>query len=117
MEMTRGLDSTNTAFVLDAIAHRAGWHERGQSHIVTGAIRGRRARPRWAPFRVRRAGVQRDRGRPWARRVPAGRRPGRGRAAAGPRRWHRTITVEGRHVFDGTAPAFPDEAPAAERRP
>lgn len=27
--------------------------------------------------------------------------------------WQRTITVEGRPVFDGTAPAFPDEAPAA----
>ncbi len=35
-ELTAGLDTTNTARVLDALAHRAGWHERGIQHIVDG---------------------------------------------------------------------------------
>lgn len=39
-----GLDQTNTTLVLHAIAHAAGWHERGTTALVTGAFPGRRAR-------------------------------------------------------------------------
>jgi hypothetical protein len=35
-ELTAGLDPSNTARVLDALAHRAGWHERGIHHISDG---------------------------------------------------------------------------------
>lgn len=35
-ELTSGLDTTNTARILDALAHRAGWHERGIRHTVDG---------------------------------------------------------------------------------
>ena len=35
-ELTAGLDPVNTARVLDALAHRAGWHERGMRHTVDG---------------------------------------------------------------------------------
>jgi hypothetical protein len=34
--LTRGLDPHNLAHVLDAIAHRAGWHEKNHRHTVTG---------------------------------------------------------------------------------
>jgi hypothetical protein len=34
--MTASLDDTNAALVLDALAHRFGWHERGHTHRVTG---------------------------------------------------------------------------------
>jgi hypothetical protein len=33
-ELTAGLDQTNTARVLDALAHRAGWHEDGIEHTT-----------------------------------------------------------------------------------
>jgi hypothetical protein len=36
MEMTGGLDDTNGRHLLDALAHRFGWHERGTRHLVTG---------------------------------------------------------------------------------
>ena len=36
MELTSFLDVTNGRHVLDAIAHRFGWHERGTSHLVNG---------------------------------------------------------------------------------
>jgi hypothetical protein len=36
MELTSFLDDTNGRHVLDAVAHRCGWHERGTSHLVTG---------------------------------------------------------------------------------
>jgi hypothetical protein len=35
-ELTAGLDDTNSRHVLDALAHRFGWHERGTTHTVTG---------------------------------------------------------------------------------
>lgn len=35
-ELTASLDPVNTARVLDALAHRAGWHERGLRHTVDG---------------------------------------------------------------------------------
>ena len=35
-KLTEGLDPVNTARVLDALAHRAGWHERGMHHTVDG---------------------------------------------------------------------------------
>lgn len=35
-ELTASLDPSNTARVLDALAHRAGWHERGIRHTVDG---------------------------------------------------------------------------------
>jgi len=35
-ELTSCLDTTNTARMLDALAHRAGWHERGIRHTVDG---------------------------------------------------------------------------------
>ncbi len=35
-ELTASLDPVNTARVLDALAHRAGWHERGMKHTVDG---------------------------------------------------------------------------------
>jgi hypothetical protein len=35
-ELTAGLDRTNTARVLDALAHRAGWHEQGTRHTTDG---------------------------------------------------------------------------------
>ncbi|MDQ1292836.1 MAG: hypothetical protein QG608_717 [Actinomycetota bacterium] len=36
MELTGGLDETNARHVLDALAHRFGWHEHGITHLVTG---------------------------------------------------------------------------------
>jgi hypothetical protein len=36
LELTAGLDEANGRHVLDAIAHRFGWHERGTSHLVNG---------------------------------------------------------------------------------
>jgi hypothetical protein len=33
-----GLDDANVRLVLDAMAHAAGWHERGTSHTVTGDL-------------------------------------------------------------------------------
>jgi hypothetical protein len=38
MEITGSLDETNAGFVLDALAHRFGWHERGTVHTVTGHV-------------------------------------------------------------------------------
>jgi hypothetical protein len=35
-DLTGGLDATNAGFVLEAIAHRWGWHERQLSRTVTG---------------------------------------------------------------------------------
>ncbi len=32
------LDDTNAALVLDALAHRYGWHERGKTQLVTGTF-------------------------------------------------------------------------------
>src|SRR3954468_1848757 len=37
-DATAGLDETNTALVLNAIAHRCGWHERGTTQLITGAL-------------------------------------------------------------------------------
>lgn len=37
-EFTGGLDDRNASLVLDALAHRFGWHERGRTHVVTGAF-------------------------------------------------------------------------------
>lgn len=37
-DLARGLDATNTARLLDAIAHSAGWHQHGITHTVTGHI-------------------------------------------------------------------------------
>ena len=34
--LTRGLDAANTSRLLEAIAHRLGWHEHGLTHTVTG---------------------------------------------------------------------------------
>lgn len=36
MELTASLDDTNGRHVLDAVAHRFGWHESGTSHLVNG---------------------------------------------------------------------------------
>lgn len=36
LELTSGLDQTNQRHVLDALAHRFGWHENGRVHTVTG---------------------------------------------------------------------------------
>jgi hypothetical protein len=36
-----GLDTTNLSLVLEAIAHCAGWHERGVSRLVTGNVAAR----------------------------------------------------------------------------
>jgi hypothetical protein len=36
LEATASLDDTNGRHVLDALAHRFGWHERGTVHVVTG---------------------------------------------------------------------------------
>ncbi|HEY6794237.1 MAG TPA: hypothetical protein VI248_06105 [Kineosporiaceae bacterium] len=36
MELTAGLDDTNARHLLDALAHRLGWHQRGTQHLVTG---------------------------------------------------------------------------------
>ena len=38
MELTGTLDDTNAALVLDALAHRFGWHESGTTHLVTGYV-------------------------------------------------------------------------------
>jgi hypothetical protein len=35
-DLTAGLGHQTLALVLDAIAHRAGWHESGRTHTVTG---------------------------------------------------------------------------------
>ncbi len=35
-KLTEGLDPSNTARILDALAHRAGWHEQGLRHTVDG---------------------------------------------------------------------------------
>ena len=35
-ELTAGLDPSNTARLLDALAHGAGWHEQGIRHTVDG---------------------------------------------------------------------------------
>jgi hypothetical protein len=43
LELTTGLDDTNGRHVLDAVAHRFGWHETGTVHTVTG----RQAEPVW----------------------------------------------------------------------
>ncbi len=34
--LTRSLDPANLVLLLEAIAHRAGWHERAVTHLVTG---------------------------------------------------------------------------------
>jgi hypothetical protein len=34
-----GLDAANITIVLTAIAHTAGWHERGTAALVTGGFR------------------------------------------------------------------------------
>jgi hypothetical protein len=38
MEITGSLDETNSRLVLDALAHRFGWHERGTKLTVTGHV-------------------------------------------------------------------------------
>ena len=38
MEITGSLDETNARLVLDALAHRFGWHERGTTFTVTGHV-------------------------------------------------------------------------------
>jgi hypothetical protein len=43
MALTTSLDETNGRHVLDALAHRFGWHERDVVHTVTG----RQAEPVW----------------------------------------------------------------------
>jgi hypothetical protein len=37
-EITASLDADNLALLLDAIAHRAGWHDHIRSHTVTGRL-------------------------------------------------------------------------------
>lgn len=37
-DLTVNLDDTNAALVLDALAHRYGWHERGRTQLVTGTF-------------------------------------------------------------------------------
>ena len=37
-DATAGLDETNTTLVLNAIAHRCGWHERGTSRLINGTL-------------------------------------------------------------------------------
>jgi len=37
-DATAGLDETNTTLVLNAIAHRCGWHERATAQLITGAL-------------------------------------------------------------------------------
>lgn len=44
LELTTSLDDTNGRHVLDAVAHRFGWHEYGFVHTVTG----RQTEPVWA---------------------------------------------------------------------
>jgi hypothetical protein len=41
-DATAGLDETNTTLVLNAIAHRCGWHERGTTRLITGTLAGSR---------------------------------------------------------------------------
>jgi hypothetical protein len=38
LEITASLDDTNSRLVLDALAHRFGWHERGTTYTVTGHV-------------------------------------------------------------------------------
>ena len=38
LAMTDGLDDSNAALVLEALAHRFGWHERGQARLVGGTF-------------------------------------------------------------------------------
>jgi hypothetical protein len=38
LEMTGGLDDVNAGHVLEALAHRFGWHERGTRRRVTGSF-------------------------------------------------------------------------------
>jgi len=45
-DATKGLDETNAALVLDAVAHRCGWHERGTARLITGRFDGREASAR-----------------------------------------------------------------------
>jgi hypothetical protein len=44
-DLTGGLDDANAALVLDALAHRYGWHERGTARLVTGTFAGQRVSP------------------------------------------------------------------------
>lgn len=37
LRLTSGLDDSNKRHLLDALAHRFGWHERGVVHAVTGS--------------------------------------------------------------------------------
>jgi hypothetical protein len=37
-DATAGLDETNTTLLLNAIAHRCGWHERGITQVITGTL-------------------------------------------------------------------------------
>jgi hypothetical protein len=37
-DLTGGLDDTNSALVLNALAHRYGWHQRGRVCLVTGTF-------------------------------------------------------------------------------
>jgi hypothetical protein len=37
-DSTAGLDETNITLVLNAIAHRCGWHERGTTGLITGTL-------------------------------------------------------------------------------
>ena len=37
-DATAALDETNSALVLNPIAHRCGWHERGTSRLITGTL-------------------------------------------------------------------------------
>ena len=39
LAMTSSLDDVNATLILDALAHRFGWHERGRSHLVDGVLR------------------------------------------------------------------------------
>jgi hypothetical protein len=43
LDLTTSLDDTNGRHVLDALAHRFGWHEYGTVHTVTG----HQAEPVW----------------------------------------------------------------------
>ena len=38
LAMTAGLDDSNAALVLEALAHRFGWHERGRVRLVGGTF-------------------------------------------------------------------------------
>jgi hypothetical protein len=65
-EVTASLDVTNLGHVLDAIAHRSGWHEHGFTRTVTGQqspagiVDGAGGLPTWEDIRARTYGVLGD---------------------------------------------------------